>query len=94
MPLDAIDLAAKVHRLRAALETDFTLVSEILSSRLDTRLRALRITCSALSRPLVGPSKDLIVVTDGALGELPSTFYRSAPARVDVHLATVAGSAM
>ena len=29
VPLKAIDLAAKVHRLRQALEPDFTLVSEI-----------------------------------------------------------------
>ena len=85
VPLKAIDLAAKIHRLRQALEPDFTLVSEIPPFDLTLAYELY----GSLLKPVEaawGPSKSLIVVTNGALGELPLGLLPTAPAQVDVHV--------
>ena len=84
VPLNAIDLAAKVHRLRQALEPDFTLVSEIPAFDLTLAYELYELLLKAVEAAW-GPSKSLIVVTNGALGELPLGLLPTAPAQVDVH---------
>ena len=84
VPLNAIDLAAKVHRLRQALEPDFTLVSEIPAFDLTLAYELYELLLKPVEAAW-GPSKSLIVVTNGALGELPLGLLPTAPAQVDVH---------
>ena len=84
VPLKAIDLAAKIHRLRQALDPDFTQVSEIPAFDLTLAYELY----GSLLKPVEaawGLSKSLIVVTNGALGELPLGLLPTAPAQVDVH---------
>jgi CHAT domain-containing protein len=85
VPLKAIDLAAKVHRLRQALEPDFTLVSEIPAFDLTLAYELYGLLLKPVEAAW-GPSKSLIVVTNGALGELPLGLLPTAPAQVDVHV--------
>ena len=84
VPLKAIDLAAKIHRLRQALDPDFTQVSEIPAFDLTLAYELY----GSLLKPVEAAwrlSKSLIVVTNGALGELPLGLLPTAPAQVDVH---------
>jgi len=85
VPLKAIDLAAKVHKLRQALEPDFTLVSEIPAFDLTLAYELYGLLLKPVEAAW-GPSKSLIVVTNGALGELPLGLLPTAPAQVDVHI--------
>ena len=85
VPLKAIDLAAKVHRLRQALEPDFTLVREIPPFDLTLAYELYELLLKPVEAEW-GPSKSLIVVTNGALGELPLGLLPTAPAQVDVHV--------
>ena len=85
VPLKAIDLAAKVHRLRQALEPDFTLVSEIPAFDLTLAYELYELLLKPVEAAW-GPSKSLIVVTNGALGELPLGLLPTAPAQVDVYV--------
>jgi CHAT domain-containing protein len=82
VPVKAIDLAAKVHRLRQALEPQITRVSEIPPFDLALAYELYR----SLLKPVEAawqPAKSLIVVTNGALGELPLGLLPTAPAQVD-----------
>ncbi len=85
VPLKAIDLAAKVHRLRQALDPDFTRVSEIPPFDLTLAYELYGLLLKPVEAAW-GPSKSLIVVTNGALGELPLGLLPTAPAQVDVHV--------
>ena len=85
VPLKAIDLVAKVHRLRRALEPDFTLISEIPPFDLTLAYELYELLLKPVEAAW-GPSKSLIVVTNGALGELPLGLLPTAPAQVDVHV--------
>jgi CHAT domain-containing protein len=85
VPLNAIDLAAKVHRLRQALEPDFTQVSEIPAFDLTLAYELYNLLLKPVEAAW-GSSKSLIVVTNGALGELPLGLLPTAPAQVDVHV--------
>jgi CHAT domain-containing protein len=82
VPLTGIELSAKVHRLREALEPQVLRVEEI--PPFDVSL-AYEIY-AALLKPVEAGWKDaksLIVVTNGALGELPFGLLPIAPAHVD-----------
>jgi CHAT domain-containing protein len=82
VPLKAIDLAAKVHRLRAALEPQIATVAEIPPFDLALAYELY----GSLLKPVEAawqPAKSLIVVTNGALGELPLGLLPTAPAQVD-----------
>ena len=83
VPATAIDLEAKVRRLRQALEPQITMVSEIppFDVALAYELYGM------LLKPVEAawrPAKSLIVVTNGALGELPLDLLPTAPAQVDM----------
>jgi tetratricopeptide (TPR) repeat protein len=86
VPLTAIELEAKVRRLRAALEPQVTSVSDI--PPFDLKL-AYELYAALLEPVKTGwhDAKSLIVVTNGALGELPLGLLPTAPAQVDIHAA-------
>ena len=82
VPATATELAAKVRRLRQALEPQVSMVSEIppFDVALGYELYTL------LLKPVETawqPAKSLIVATNGALGELPLSLLPTAPAQVD-----------
>jgi CHAT domain-containing protein len=82
VPATAAELATKVRKLREALEPQITLVSEIppfdLSLAHDLYMLLLKPVEAAWK-----PAKSLIVVTNGALGELPLSLLPTAPAEID-----------
>jgi CHAT domain-containing protein len=82
VPATALDLEAKVRRLRGALEPQVSMVSEIppFDVALGYELYTL------LLKPVEAawqPAKSLILVTNGALGELPLSLLPTAPAQID-----------
>jgi CHAT domain-containing protein len=82
VPATAAELEAKVRRLRQALEPQVSMVSEIppFDVALGYELYTL------LLKPVEAawrPAKSLIVVTNGALGELPLSLLPTAPAQID-----------
>jgi CHAT domain-containing protein len=82
VPATAAELEAKVRRLRGALEPQVSMVSEIppFDVALGYELYTL------LLKPLEAAwqsSKSLIVVTNGALGELPLSLLPTAPTQID-----------
>jgi CHAT domain-containing protein len=82
MPATALDLEAKVRRLRQALEPQVSMVSEIPA--FDVALGYELYTL--LLKPVEAawqPAKSLIVVTNGALGELPLSLLPTAPTQID-----------
>ena len=82
MPATALDLEAKVRRLRQALEPQVSMVSEIPA--FDVVLGYELYTL--LLKPVEAawqPAKSLIVVTNGALGELPLSLLPTAPTQID-----------
>jgi CHAT domain-containing protein len=82
VPATALDLEAKVRRLRQALEPQVSMVSEIPA--FDVALGYELYTL--LLKPVEAawqPAKSLIVVTNGALGELPLSLLPTAPAQID-----------
>jgi len=83
VPSTATQLDANVRRLRQALEPQVTMVSDIPA--FDVAL-AHQLYSQLLERVKAGwqGSKSLIVVTNGALGELPLGLLPTAPAQVDV----------
>jgi len=83
LPVTESELSAKVHRLRQALEPQVARVEEIPPFDL-----ALAYDLYSLLLKPIEPSwqsaKSLIVVTNGALGELPLSLLPTAPAAVDL----------
>ncbi len=82
VPATAIELEANVRRLRQALEPQVELVSEIPAFDVGLAYQLY----AALLKPVEAgwqSSKSLIVVTNGALGELPLGLLPTAPAQVD-----------
>ena len=83
IPATSAQLSAKIHTLREALEPQITMVSEIppFDLKLAYELYAL------LLKPVEAgwqSSKSLIVVTNGALGELPLSLLPTAPSQIDL----------
>ena len=82
VPMNALELEADVLRLRQALEPQASTIAEIPQFNLDLAYKLY----SALLKP-VEPgwqsAKSLIVVTNGALGELPLSLLPTAPAKVN-----------
>ena len=84
VPLNAIALEAKVRRLRQALEPEVSSIDEIPPFDLSLAYELY----TALLKPVEAgwhDAKSLIVVTNGALGELPLGLLPTAPAQVDPH---------
>ena len=82
VPMTALALEAEVRRLRRALEPQATMVAEI--PPFDLAL-AYELYVSIL-KPVEAswrPAKSLIVVTNGALGELPLSLLPTAPSQID-----------
>ncbi len=82
VPMTALDLDAKVQTLRKALEPQVTMVSEIPPFDLTLAYGLY----TSLLKPVEAawqPAKSLIVVTNGALGELPLGLLPTAPSQVD-----------
>src|SRR5690242_554674 len=82
VPATAAELEAKIRRLRQALEPQVSMVSEI--PPFDVALGYEIYTL--LLKPVEAawrPAKSLIVVTNGALGELPLSLLPTAPAQID-----------
>ncbi len=82
VPLTALELQADVRRLREALEPQVAMIPEIPA--FDVGLAHL--LYSALLKPVETgwqSAKNLIVVTNGALGELPLGLLPTAPTQVD-----------
>jgi CHAT domain-containing protein len=84
VPATAIELDAKVRRLRQALEPQITMVSEI--PQFDLAL-AYELYTQLLKPVEAGwqTAKSLIVVTNGALGEIPLALLPTASSPVDVN---------
>jgi CHAT domain-containing protein len=82
VPATALELEAKVRRLRQALEPQVTMVSEIPAFDLELGYELYTLLLKAVE-PAWRPAKSLIVVTNGALGELPLSLLPTAPAQVD-----------
>jgi CHAT domain-containing protein len=83
VPETAVQLAASVHRLRQALEPEVILVSDIPPFDVGLAYQLY----SALLKPVESgwqTAKNLIVVTNGALGELPLDILPTAPSEVDL----------
>jgi CHAT domain-containing protein len=76
------DLNAKVNQLREALEPNAPMISEIPAFDLDLAydLYALLLKPSEANW---GPAKNLIVVTNGALGLLPLSLLPTEPSKLD-----------
>ena len=82
VPGTAHELEAKVRRLRQALEPQGTMVSDIPTFDLGLAYELYE----SLLKPVESawrPAKSLIVVTNGALGELPLSLLPTAPAQID-----------
>jgi CHAT domain-containing protein len=82
VPATAIELEASVRRLRKALEPQATTVSEIPEFNVALAYQLY----AALLKPVEAgwqSAKSLIVVTNGALGELPLGLLPTAPSQVD-----------
>ena len=76
------DINAKVTRLREALEPNAAMISDIPAFNLDLAYDLYAL----LLKPVEAnwrPTKNLIVVTNGALGLLPMSLLPTEPARVD-----------
>jgi CHAT domain-containing protein len=92
IPATALELEAKVRRLREALEPQAVMISDIpaFDVALGHELYSL------LLQPVEQgwkPAKNLVVVTNGALGLLPLSLLPTAPATVAADGATFAGYA-
>jgi CHAT domain-containing protein len=83
VPASALELEAKVRRLRQALEPQAAMVSEIPAFDLDLGYELYTLLLKSVE-PAWRPAKSLIVVTNGALGELPLSLLPTAPAQVDL----------
>jgi CHAT domain-containing protein len=82
VPATALDLEAKVRALRKALEPQVTMVSDIPPFDLTLAYELY----AELLKPVETawqPAKSLIVVTNGALGELPLGLLPTAPSQFD-----------
>lgn len=82
LPTTAADLDAKVHTLRQALEPEVASINEIPPFDLDLAYNLY----SLLLKPIEAgwqSSNSLIVVTNGALGELPLALLPTAPSSID-----------
>jgi CHAT domain-containing protein len=82
IPVRAIDLEAKIHRLRQALEPQVARVEQIPPFDL-ALANELYATLLAPVESGWKPAKSLIVVSNGALGELPIGLLPTAPSEVD-----------
>jgi CHAT domain-containing protein/tetratricopeptide (TPR) repeat protein len=82
MPATQAQIATKVHALRESLEPQGSMVSDI--APFDLTL-AYDLYATLLKPVEAGwkPAKSLIVVTNGALGELPLSLLPTAPSQVD-----------
>jgi CHAT domain-containing protein len=84
LPMMALELSAKVHRLREALEPQVARVEEIPPFDLNLAYELY----SLLLKPVEAGWKDaksLIVVTNGALGELPLSLLPTARSQIDTN---------
>jgi CHAT domain-containing protein len=83
VPATAVELAAKVRRLRQALAPQITMVSEIPPFDLTLAYELYTLLLKPVEAGWQG-AKSLIVVTNGALGELPLGLLPTAPSQIDV----------
>ena len=83
VPATAVDLEAKVHRLRRALEPQITMVSEIPPFDMALAYELYGMLLKPVEAAWM-PAKSLIVVTNGALGELPLSLLPTAPVQIDL----------
>ena len=84
VPANAAALETKVRKLREALEPQVTMVSEIPPFDLTLAYELY----TTLLKPVEAgwqTAKSLIVVTNGALGELPLSLLPTAPAQIDLN---------
>ena len=82
VPLTAIELEAKVRRLRQALEPQVSTVSDIPPFDLTLAYQLYSLLLKPVE-PGWNGAKSLIVVTNGALGELPLGLLPTAPTQID-----------
>ncbi len=81
IPLTSVQLEAKVRKLREALEPQAEMLSDIPAFDLETGYELYR----ALLEPVENgwkPAKNLVVVTNGALGLLPLSLLPTAPFQI------------
>ena len=83
VPATAVELDAKVRQLRQALEPQVAMVSEIPAFDVALGYELYSLLLKPVE-PAWQPAKSLIVVTNGALGDLPLSVLPTAPAQVDV----------
>ena len=79
----AIDLEAKVRRLRQALEPQVATIDELPPFDLTLAYQLYTLLLKPVEAGWQG-AKSLIVVTNGALGELPLSLLPTAPSQIDV----------
>jgi CHAT domain-containing protein/tetratricopeptide (TPR) repeat protein len=82
VPATAAELETKVHKLRQALEPQVAMVSEIPPFDLTLAYELYGSLLKPVEWSWQG-QKSLIVVTNGALGELPLGLLPTAPSRID-----------
>jgi CHAT domain-containing protein len=82
VPATAAELEAKVRRLRQALEPQVSMVSEIPPFDVALGYELYTLLLKPVEAAWQG-AKSLIVVTNGALGELPLSLLPTAPAQID-----------
>jgi CHAT domain-containing protein len=82
VPERSADLATEVHALRQALEPQITMVSEIPPFDLVLAYKLYSVLLKPVEAGWQG-AKSLIVVTNGALGELPLGLLPTAPTQID-----------
>lgn len=82
VPVTALDLEAKVRRLREALEPQVTMVGDIPPFNLTLAYELYTLLLKPVETAWQ-PAKTLIVVTNGALGELPLSLLPTAPSQID-----------
>ena len=83
VPSTALDIEAKVRKLRQALEPQVATVDEIPPFDLTLAYQLYALLLKPVEAGWQG-AKSLIVVTNGALGELPLSLLPTAPSQIDV----------
>jgi CHAT domain-containing protein len=82
LPVTALELEAKIQRLRRSLEPQVTAVEDLPAFDLDLAYQLYDLVLKPIESSW-RPAKSLIVVTNGALGELPLGLLPTAPAKID-----------